>query len=143
MLIKKLLKQELLPALKLVWNVFLEFEAPDYSEQGINTFKNYIADEAMMFELEFYGAFKDDELLGIIAMRNKNHLTMLFTKKEHHKKGVAKLLFNHILQITDEKIFTVNSSPYAVEIYHKLGFTDTDNEKEINGIRFTSMQYRV
>ncbi|WP_460645598.1 GNAT family N-acetyltransferase [Lacrimispora brassicae] len=36
---------------------------------------------------------------------------------------------------------TVNSSPYAVEIYHKLGFVDTDTEQLVNGIRFIPMEY--
>lgn len=30
-------------ALALVWQTFLEFEAPDYSEQGIQEFKEFIA----------------------------------------------------------------------------------------------------
>jgi len=29
-------------ALDLVWQVFLEFEAPDYSEEGIQEFKKFI-----------------------------------------------------------------------------------------------------
>ncbi len=143
MQIKKLTKQEMLQALELVWTVFLEFEAPDYSEQGVQTFKKYIGNKAMMHELDFYGAFKNDELLGIIAMRNKSHLTLLFTKKEHQRIGVAKALFNHILGISEVKVITVNSSPYAVEVYHKLGFINTDSEKEVDGIRFTSMQYQL
>ena len=143
MKINKLVEQEILQALKLVWTVFLEFEAPDYSEQGVQTFKNYIADKTIMSKLEFYGAFVDDELLGIIAMRNKSHIIMLFTKKEYHRKGIAKALFNYVLGITDSKIITVNSSPYAVEIYHKLGFINTENEKEIDGIKFTPMWYQL
>ncbi len=78
--------------------------------------------KAMMQALNFYGAFKNDELLGIIAMKNKSHLTLLFTKKEHHRKGVAKALFNQMLEISEVEVITVNSSPYAVEVYHKLGF---------------------
>ncbi|WP_347567129.1 GNAT family N-acetyltransferase [Alistipes finegoldii] len=36
---------------------------------------------------------------------------------------------------------TVNSSPYAVEIYRRLGFTATDAERVTDGIRFTPMTY--
>ena len=35
---------------------------------------------------------------------------------------------------------TVNSSPYAVPIYHKLGFKDTGSEQVVNGLRFTPME---
>ncbi len=143
MQINKLTEKEIPQALELVWTVFLEFVAPDYSEKGVQTFKKYIDNETMMLKLDFYGAFINDELIGVIAMRNKSHITMLFTKKEHHRKGVAKALFNYILGITDDKIITVNSSSYAVEIYHKLGFINTDNEKEVDGIKFTSMHYQL
>jgi hypothetical protein len=36
---------------------------------------------------------------------------------------------------------TVNSSPYAVNIYHSLGFVDTDIEKVTNGMKYTPMVY--
>ena len=33
--IRKVLKEEMKQALELVWEVFLEYEAPDYTEEGI------------------------------------------------------------------------------------------------------------
>ncbi|CCL11870.1 N-acetyltransferase GCN5 [Clostridioides difficile] len=38
---------------------------------------------------------------------------------------------------------TVNSSPYAVEVYHKLGFKDTAVEQIVDGIRFTPMKLLI
>lgn len=43
--IKKLIQAEKADAMHLVWDVFLEFEAPDYMEEGINTFLDFINDE--------------------------------------------------------------------------------------------------
>lgn len=37
--IRKILKEEMKKALELVWKVFLEYEAPDYTEEGIKEFK--------------------------------------------------------------------------------------------------------
>ena len=39
------------------------------------------------------------------------------------------------------QVFTVNSSPYAEEVYQYLGFTQTDREQNVDGLRFTPMQY--
>ncbi len=39
MKIRKKLKEEMKKALELVWKVFLEYEAPDYTEEGIKEFK--------------------------------------------------------------------------------------------------------
>ena len=35
---RKINKNEMEDVIKLVWKVFLEFEAPDYSEEGIEEF---------------------------------------------------------------------------------------------------------
>ena len=34
-----------------------------------------------------------------------------------------------------------NSSPYAVPVYHKLGFVDTDTEQLSDGMRYTPMKF--
>ena len=39
----------------------------------------------------------------------------------------------------DLKEIDVNSSPWAVPVYHKLGFVSDGPEQEVNGIRFTRM----
>ena len=72
--VRRLYPEEIQSALDLCWEVFLQFEAPEYSEEGIQE-------------------------------------------------------------------FTVNSSPYAVEIYRHLGFEVMDQEQTVNGIRFTPMKY--
>jgi len=152
MTIKKLQKGDIKCALELVWSVFEEFEAPDYSEQGINEFKEFISFEAVMDkidkgEISFWGYYTENVLVGIIATRGKSHICLLFVKKEYHRRGIARALFQTVTDVcrrdkSVEKI-TVNSSPYAVETYRRLGFIDTDIEKTVNGIRFTPMEYRL
>lgn len=148
--IKKLQKKDIKTAIDLIWTVFQEFEAPDYSEQGIETFKNFIAYNSMIEKLdrgkiEFWGCFKEDSMVGVIAARKTNHICLLFVKKEFHRQGIAKNLLNTVIENCkrngDFEKITVNSSPYAVEAYHHLGFTDTDSEQIVNGIRFTPMEY--
>jgi predicted GNAT family N-acyltransferase len=38
---------------------------------------------------------------------------------------------------------TVKSSPYAVEIYEKMGFEKVGDEQEIHGIRFIPMMLKI
>ncbi|HIZ80430.1 MAG TPA: GNAT family N-acetyltransferase [Candidatus Lachnoclostridium stercorigallinarum] len=52
-------KLEIQKALELIWETFLQFEAPDYSEEGIKSFKDFIDDEAMVNTLEFFGAYEN------------------------------------------------------------------------------------
>lgn len=135
-------------ALALVWQTFLEFEAPDYSEQGIQEFKEFIAlstirNKLANEELVLWGFYEEKKLLGVIAVRENNHISLLFVDKDHHYKGIARKLCEAAVDYSlkkGNKRITVNSSPYAVTAYHKLGFTPTDKEQSINGIRFLPME---
>jgi GNAT superfamily N-acetyltransferase len=149
--IRKLEIGDLRNALDLVWDVFAEFEAPDYSAEGIAEFKKFIAYDSMSKkvsegEILFWGYFDRGNLAGLIAMRDIGHICLLFVRKEYQLQGIAKELFKTVedmLSREDVPRITVNSSPYAVEIYHRLGFVDLDQEQTINGIRFTPMVYLV
>ena len=39
----------------------------------------------------------------------------------------------------EKQVFTVHSSPYAVEVYRHLGFVPTDSEQVTHGLRYTPM----
>lgn len=61
-------------ALSLVWEVFLEFEAPDYSEEGIRTFETTIIksvdfkNRILSGDQLMYGAFHDKKLIGVLSV---------------------------------------------------------------------------
>jgi len=136
-------------ALDLVLKVFNKFEAPDYSQQGIDTFykfieQNSISNKLQNNQLKIWAAFKDNEIVGVIATRDINHISLFFVDTEHHKQGIGKMLFIAAMSdITINKLsyITVNSSPYAVPIYHHLGFKDTDIAQIADGVKFTPMEY--
>ncbi|HOQ16015.1 MAG TPA: GNAT family N-acetyltransferase [Defluviitaleaceae bacterium] len=148
---KKLNLSDLKEARELVWNVFLEFVAPDYSTEGVENFKKFIdennlKDNVNTGNMEFYGAFTEGRIVGVIAVRGCNHICLFFVDKEFHGQGIARNLFELVkknLSVGDkvEKVITVNASPYAVKIYEKLAFNVVDNEQEKDGIRFTPMKY--
>lgn len=131
-------------ALSLVWDVFLEFEAPEYSEAGVNEFYKSIHDEAYLQQLCMYGAFLDDKLAGVIATRNEgSHIALFFVDGKLHRQGIGRELFEVVKSSCNSDKMTVNSSPYAVSVYAKLGFCQTDKEQVENGVRFTPMELRL
>jgi len=140
--IRKITETELPEAMDLVWKVFLEFEAPDYPQEGIDEFRRAVDGQLEKMTLDVYGAFEDGDLLGIIATRSGgSHIAFFFVKKEYHNSGIGGSLFRHIVPLTDSSFITVNSSPYAVKIYRKLGFIDTDTQQQLNGIIYVPMKY--
>ena len=94
--------------------------------------------------LRVFGAFEGDNLLGVIATRNKGtHIALFFVDGRYHRQGTGKKLFKTVLKNNPCDKMTVNSSPYAIPVYHKLGFCDTDKEQVINGLRFTAMELKL
>ncbi|BAK98337.1 putative acetyltransferase [Oscillibacter valericigenes Sjm18-20] len=131
-------------ALNLVWKTFRQYEAPDYSAEGVETFyQSAIANEAYLKSIQIYGAYDGDTLLGVIATRNGgNHIALFFVDGAHHRQGIGKALFQTVVENSASDEITVNSSPYAVEVYHRLGFADTAPEQITGGMRYTPMIYR-
>lgn len=136
--------------LDLIERVFNEFEAPEYSPAGIREFRDFIALDAVQKRLEngellMWGYWADGKIAGMIATKPPCHVSLLFVDKDYHRRGIAKKLYqttlDHYRENSDCREMTVNSSPYAVPVYHRLGFVDTDGEQTVNGLRFTPMKH--
>jgi Acetyltransferase (GNAT) family. len=141
--IEKIEKAQREKAIALIHAVFHQFEAPDYSPKGVGIFKKTaLYNEDFMDTLELFGAYDGERLIGIIATRNRgNHIALFFVDGSFHRQGVGKKLFQTVVENSPGNEITVNSSPYAVAVYHRLGFVDTNIEQNVNGIKFTPMQF--
>lgn len=135
---------EIIDALPLIWEVFNSYEAPDYSQEGIDEFYNSIHNPDYLSTLRAFGAFENRKIVGVIATRNAGtHIALFFVLGEYQRKGIGKSLFQMVLKGCPSQKITVNSSPYAIPVYHKLGFYDTDREQSVNGLRFIPMEHKV
>lgn len=62
-------------AIDLIWQTFLQFEAPDYSEEGVKSFQEFIENKEIVKTLEFWGAYDEERLKGVIATNeNRKHI---------------------------------------------------------------------
>lgn len=145
-------KEEWQKVIALAWKTFLKFEAPDYSKEGVESFNNFITDQTLykMFVSGTYQlmvALDNSTIIGIISVRDINHVSLLFVEESFHKKGVGTNLIKELCSylFREEHItrITVNSSPFAVGFYHKLGFNDLDTELTADGIRYTPMEFFI
>lgn len=150
--IKLLETKDLKDALKLVEEVFMEFEGIEYSEEGINNFKEFIREDKIKNGIitgliKIWGCYDKEKIIGVMAMRNIYHICLLFVDKDYHKRGIGRSLIKvgirecKVHQFINE--ITVNASPYGKEFYHKIGFVDTDKELLIDGMRFTPMKFTL
>lgn len=138
-------------AMALAWKTFLVFEAPVYLPEGVKSFENFITDSTLkrMFEMGAYQmlvAIYENQLIGMISLRDRIHISLLFVDEEYHRQGVGRALVEHLCAYLrdeeGERRVTVNASPYGVEFYHKIGFCDLGPEACADGIRYTPMEIR-
>ena len=129
-------------AISLVWRVFLEFEASNYQEEGIEEFKRSIFNKEWVSKKKFYGYYDNDKLVGVIATNNINHISLLFVDGNYQKHGIGKKLFNYIKELNNTGYFTVNSSICGHDFYKRIGFVDEDIEQCVHGIRFFPMRLK-
>ena len=94
-------------AIDLVWKVFLEYEAPDYTEEGIQEFKKAIDDTTWIEARDFYGAYdENNKILGVIATKDITHIALFFVDGKYHKQGIGRSLFNKICELNETGFYT-------------------------------------
>ena len=142
--IRQLQQTELSAALVLAMRVFMRFEAPDYSAQGVESFRRTIADPAFAGRIRCYGAFEGDTAVGMIATRSGgSHIALFFVEEACQRRGIGRQLFAAVLAEAPDEAITVNASPYAVPVYERLGFVALKEEQRTDGIRYTPMQRAI
>ena len=139
--IKKLEKNEINKALKLVWDVFSESEAFNYNRKGVEEFRKFLDYRDLINTFDIYGTYNKKELIGVIALQDGQHICFFFVKNSYQKRGLGRKLFEKVLKITKEKEITVSAPPCSVEVMKNLGFVPTDSEQNINGIVIVPMVY--
>ena len=137
----------------LVRMVFDEFVAPCYVQEGISTFIEYIEPAKIAARIkagdDFVITAKDgDQIVGVIDVKQHNHISLLYVDKKYHDGGIAKRLLQKAIErirAKNPKIIeiTVNSSLYGVLIYERMGFRLLSPEQEKNGIKYFPMSMRI
>jgi len=139
-------------AMALAWRVFMQFEARDYSPEGIESFQDFITDSMLyrmflMGEYQLFAAYEKERMIGMISLRNQTHISLLFVDARYHRRGIGKQLIqyvgDYVAREEGHDFITVNAAPYAVGFYHRVGFSDTDVRQYNDGIWYTPMKKTV
>lgn len=150
--VRLLQQHEILPALHLVWDVFVTEVAPSYTPEGVAEFQKFIKYENIhqmwqRGDIFFFGAYDAVELCGTLAFGPDGHILLFFVRKQYQGKGIGRMLFQAayndcVLRLRVNKM-TVNSAPGAVNHYIHMGMCSVSEEQEKNGIRFIPMEMYV
>lgn len=132
-------------ALSLAKEVFMKFEAPVYPYEGVDSFLSYVDGDRLKTGIDdgnilVFAAFSDDVICGMMAVFRNGHISLAFVSGYLHRQGIGRMLFD----AADKELrcleYTVNSSPYGIGFYKKLGFCEVDMEQISDGIIYTPMK---
>lgn len=110
-------------SLALAEEVFSEFEAPDYTEEGVRNFRDFLYGVNMKRRrvngnIVFWGAYCGGELVGVCALRDKCHIALMFVKREFQRRGIGRALMDTVCRYVRDNFgianVTLNSSPYGL-----------------------------
>lgn len=136
-------------AMELAFRVFLKFEAKEYGKEGTEAFASFVTDEMLkkLFLAGHYILFvakMNEKIVGLVSIRNGNHLSLLFVDASFHRRGIGSLLLdkaiNYLKENTLYNSVSVNAAPYAIDFYKKLGFAATGEMTKKDGIKYLPME---
>ena len=128
--------------------VFHGHVASGLSQEGIDEFMKYIRPDEIKRQLKenhvAFIAIHDGSILGVIEVRNNNHVALFFVDGGFQRRGIGKKLLQKALELCrgsdpEFSALTVNASLNSTMAYETLGFEATDVEQCKNGIRFVPM----
>ncbi|MFI3176577.1 MAG: GNAT family N-acetyltransferase [Eubacteriales bacterium] len=130
-------------AMWLAWRTFLKYDASDYTNEGIKSFGEFITDETLhkLFlkgDYEMLVARANNELIGLITLRDVSHISLLFVREGYHAMGIGsslvRTLYKYVKDTKGVSYVTVNAAPYAIGFYHALGFENIGHSTVHKGI---------
>lgn len=137
----------------LIRRVYDGYIAGDYSDEGNRFFYDWIEPgkitERQREGRKMYVAEINSTIVGVVEVRENNHISLLFVDSAHHGKGIAKKLVakavSYCLQMDPalSKVF-VHASPFSIPVYKKLGFVEqSDFIVEENGMKYIPMEMTI
>lgn len=106
-------------------------------ELSVKSFQERIKDK----EYEHLVCVQQNTIVGFICIK-KNKIVHLFVDEKHHKKGIAKQLWQSIEENRDVSKMTVNASLYAIKVYERFGFETEGEEKNYKELLYQPMLYK-
>lgn len=151
-IIRKAVMADWEETMAMTWRTFMKFEATDYGMEGVENFRNFITDPILrrMFLLGTYHMFVAThmgKIVGMVSLRDKNHVSLLFVDEAYHRKGIGRKLIDTIGTFSKEEYgreeITVNAAPYGFEFYKKIGFRSMSPLTCNGGIKYISMKKEI
>ena len=149
---RELSDSEVEDAAELSRRVFDEFVAAEHSAEGREEFARYASIAALRERhgagCVTFAAEREGRLVGMLHLRNGNHIAMLFVEGLSQRQGIGFGLVCAAEQYVlarqpPAQALTVASTPNALDAYRRMGFVPLGGEQVTKGLRFVLMERRI
>lgn len=145
--ISELQYQRIADALRMVEETFRATLAPEFTEEGRGIFLGLLNEDAFRKRQsagnKSYVAKDGDALVGLLEVRGRSHVLLLFVRQGFQGQGIGRNLLEAYLvgeAWEPGDVVTVNAAPGSAEFYGALGFKAKDEWKVRAGIRYLAME---
>ena len=139
--VREMHREDLVTVGALVLRAFDKGIAPDYSDEGASAFTEYAnaLGDRLGNDHDTFLAEDGGRIVGMVEVRLRRHISMLFVDPEMWGRGAGKALLTAALDLCrahapSVEAVTVNSSPYAVPFYEHAGFAKVGPATSVRGI---------
>lgn len=129
---------------RMVVDSFRHCVAPNLPPEGVDTFVQIASEEA--FAERMAGANllwvyeTDGEIPGMIELRERRHIAMLFVAPAKQRLGIGQALVQRALRRCTSDSVTVNASLPSVRAYENYGFQIAGPREQIRGLIYQPMR---
>lgn len=150
--IRELRLEEILPALHLVWDVYVRQTAPWESEESVRAFQDYIRYDRIIqcvqsLQIKMYGVWEKDILIGVGAVDSNANITLLYVKTEYQRQGAGRRLFeemaDHACMHLQMNVLRVHAPVMGISFFEHMGMEKVDELENNQGIVFQPMIYHM
>lgn len=133
--IKKVSLEEIDSVIDLIYETTILFNTSDVLKNDSNSKKIFSSIFKESFnDMEIFGYYKDDKIVGVIGIEDNNYIPILYVKKEYQNSHIGTLLLNYIIDYVKNKtdILEVCATKNALNFYLHNGFfryNENDEDK--------------
>lgn len=117
--------------------------APSLSPQGVATFTQIAAADSFARRMTGDNLMlvfvRDDQVLGVIELKEGRHVAMLFVDPQQQSQGIGRQLVAAALAYARSEVVTVSASLNSVVAYKRYGFTCSGEIGESAGLVYQPM----
>ena len=139
------------PISRMVSDLAEKFINSDFTEEGRDHLLDPMTPAAIAKYIRsgyrYHVAEDEDEIVGIVGIRENRHLYHLFVAESHQGRGLAKALWKKAMDASLRRgnpgEFTVKSSLQAHAVYEHLNYVTLSKPVINQGVTYTTMKVEM